>query len=145
MAKIILAIIAVVILMAMFPLVLSSTHEIQTETQTDAGRTLSGEGPWTFTLTEDLWQDDKDNILSVTGDKPETLTVTDYAPTTNTVTVTGVTTSTAATAVYEVEGLKQYTGMGALVGFTPLLIWIGVILSILGGLFLWAKGKFGGE
>jgi hypothetical protein len=143
-SRIVIGIIGIVVLMIMFPMVMSSTHDIQTDQHTDTALALGGTPPaGTCVLTEDLWQDDTGSVISAVGDKPETLTITSYTPATHTLTVGGVTTSTTATVVYEIDGLTQYTGMGAIVGITPLLIWIGFLFVMFGSIYSGVRSKVG--
>jgi len=139
---IVLLIIGIVILLAMFPIVLSSTHDIQIDEQTDAGLACTAD-PMDVVLTEDLWQDDVTSVISGVDSEGNVLTATVYVPATNTLTVTGwVTPATTCTIVYETDALTAFTGLGPLVGLTPLLIWIAILASLLGGLFFTVKGKF---
>jgi hypothetical protein len=144
--RIVIGIIGIVILIILFPMVMSSIHDLQTEEQTDVDLALGGTPPaGTCVLTEDLWQDDTGSVISAVGDKLETLTITSYTPATHTLTVGGVTTSTKATVVYETDALTAFTGMGALVGITPLLIWIGFLFGMIASLWTGVKSKFGGD
>lgn len=144
MKQIILSIIGIVVLLALFPVVLSSVHAIQTEEQTDAGLACTSD-PDDVVLTEDLWQDDTDSVLSGVDSEGNTLTATAYVAATNTLTVTGwVTPATTCTIVYEIDGLSAYTGMGALVGITPLLVWISILVMLLGSLWFGVKGRMSG-
>ena len=143
MKQIVLSIIGVVILMALFPMVLSSTHTIQTDEQTDAALVCTSD-PEDVVLTVDLWQEDVNSVLSAVDSEGNVLTATVYVAATNTLTVTGwVTPATTCAIVYEVDGLTAYTGMGALVGITPLLIWIGILVMLLGSLYMGVKGRMG--
>lgn len=140
--KVVLGIIGIAVLMIIFPLVMTATHNLQTTQQTDVDLDLGGTPPvGTCVLTEDLWNDKVGSIISAIGDKPETLTITSYTPATHTLTVGGVTTSTTATVVYEIDALTSYTGMGPLVGITPLLIWIAILAVVLGSMWFTLKGK----
>lgn len=141
-SKVVIGLIMIAVLMIVFPLVMNATHDLQTDNQTDATLALGGTPPaGTCVLTEDLFSDNTDNVVSVTGDKPEALTVTGYTPATHTLAVTGVTTSENVTVVYKVDALTDYTGLGTLVGMTPLLIWIGILASVLGGIYFSVRGR----
>jgi len=143
MKTMIIGIIGVVILIILFPMVLTATHDIQTEQQTDAGLAIATD-PDDVVLTQDLWQGDVNSVISAVDSEGNALTATVYVPATNTLTVTGwVTPADTCAIVYEIDGLTAYTGMGALVGITPLLIWIGFLVSFLGAIWVGAKTKFG--
>jgi hypothetical protein len=125
-------------------MVMTSIHDLQVEDQTDAALALTGTPPVGLaTLTTALWQGDTGSVISAVGNKPETLTITSYAPTTKVLTMGGVTTSTTVAVVYEVDGLTAFTGMGALVGITPLLVWIGFLFSMVFSIWSGVKGKAG--
>jgi len=42
---------------------------------------------------------------------------------------------------YDIDALTDYTGMGSIVGITPLLIWIGIMAIVLAGTWFTIKGK----
>ena len=143
MKTMVVGIIGIVILIILFPMVLSATHDIQTAEQTDAALACTSD-PDDVVLTQDLWQDDVSSVVSAVDSEGNVLTATVYVPATNTLTVTGwVTPADTCSIVYEIDGLTAYTGMGAIVGITPLLIWIGFLISFLGAIWVGAKGKFG--
>jgi len=143
MGRIVLGIIGIVILIILFPMVMTSIHDLQVEEQTDAALPCVS-SPEDVTLTEDLWQDDLGSVLSGVDNLGHVLTATGYVPATNVLTVTGwVTPATTCAIVYEVDGLTAFTGMGALVGITPLLVWIGFLFSMVFSIWSGVKGKAG--
>ncbi len=141
-AMLVVELIMVAVLMIVFPIVMDATHDLQVESQTDTDLALSGTPPaGTCTLTVDLWNADTDSVLSAIDDQDNVLTMTSYNETTRVLTVGNVHTSaTTATIIYEVDGLTEFTGMGALVGITPLLIWIAILAAVLGGIWFTVKG-----
>jgi hypothetical protein len=143
--KVVVGIIGIVLLMVMFPMVMSSTHDIQTESQVDADLALSGTPPaGTCTLTVDLWQAEIGSVISIVGNGTEeagAIYAVSYASATKVLTVTGVSDSTTATVTYEVDGLTDYTGMGSMVSLTPLLIWIAILAAVIGGVWLSFKAR----
>lgn len=142
MQKGLIGIVMIAVLMMIFPLVLTATHSLQTDNHTDAALALGGTPPvGTCVLTQDLWGDKTASVISATGNKPEALTITSYTPATHTLTVGGVTTSTTAAVVFEIDGLTDYTGMGPLVGMTPLLLWIAVLAMVIGGTWMAFKNR----
>jgi hypothetical protein len=108
----------------LFPMTLDSIHNIQTDEATDAALACTSD-PDDVVLTRDLWNDDIDSVLSAVDSEGNILTATAYVPATNTLTVTGwVTPATTCAIVYEIDGLTDWTGMGPIVAFSPLLAWI---------------------
>jgi hypothetical protein len=148
MTKVVVGIIAIVVLMIMFPLVMSATHDIQTDEQTDSELTLTGTPPaGVVTLTKALFSGDTDHVVSLIGngtEDPGDITAVSYVTATKVLNVTGVDDSTKLTVTYDIDALTEYTGMGAMVGLTPLLIWIAILGSVIGGLFFALKGRFAG-
>jgi hypothetical protein len=124
-------------------MVMTSIHDLQVEDQTDAGLPCVS-SPEDVTLTKAMWQGDLGSFISGVDDKGNVLTATGYVPATKVLTVTGwVTPATTCTIVYETDGLTAFTGMGALVGITPLLVWIGFLFSMVFSIWSGVKGKFG--
>jgi len=114
--------VGVFILIILFPMVLSSTHTLQVDERTDADLTRSGSN---VTLTHNLWQADPDSVITATDNVGNGLTATTYVEATKVLTLSGWNAgATTATIVYEVDALTAYTGFGALVGMTPLLLWL---------------------
>lgn len=120
------------ILIVLFPLTLSSIHNIQVDEQTDAALACVSD-PDDVVLTQELWNDDTGSVLSAVDDQGNILTATVYVAATRTLTVTGwVTPATTCAIVYEVDGLTDWTGMGEIVAFSPLLLWL-----LFMGLVIW--------
>jgi hypothetical protein len=132
-----------VVLIILFPMVMTSIHDLQVEEQTDATLPCTS-SPDDVTLTEDLWQDDLGSVLSGVDNEGNVLTATGYVPATNVLTVTGwVTPATTCAIVYETDGLTAFTGMGALVGITPLLVWMAFLFIMVFSLWTGVKSREG--
>lgn len=108
-------------------MVLDACHNLQTNERADADLTKSSSN---VTLTHDLWQADTDSVISAVDDKGNVLAATTYVEATKVLTLSGWhAEATTADITYEVDALSAYTGLGAFVGFSPLLLW----LMLLGG------------
>ena len=143
----ILGLIMVAVLFVIFPIVMDSTHELQTDeyVQAEAGVTTGAEDVAAdVVLTKALWDDDTAYVSSITSDEVTDVPVKGtYTAGTQTLNVTGLAVSKTRTLTitYEYDGLTTYTGMGALVGVAPLLIFIGVLGVVMGGLYVSFKGR----
>lgn len=144
---VVVGLIGIVILMIIFPIVMSATHDLQTDVQTDVFEgvtTGAGETAADVVLTVDLYQDETAHVLSVTSDnESDTPVAGTYTAATNTLNVTGLAESDTRTLTvqYEYDALTNYTGMGALVGITPLLIWVAILATVVAGTwFAFKKG-----
>ena len=137
--SVVLGIIFVAIMMIMMPLVMSSTHDLQTDSQTDSyAAAVVGGGSTDVVLTEDLWNDDTSYVTAMTADGALAVPVADsYVNATNTLTITGLGADTpqAITVTYEYGALDDYTGMGEMAAVAPLLIFISLIAAVVGGIF----------
>lgn len=112
------------VLVMLFPITLGAIHNIQVEEATDAALACVSD-PDDVVLTEELWNDDLGSVLSAVDSEGNVLTATVYVAATQTLTVTGwVTPATTCAIVYETDGLTDWTGMGPMVAFTPLLLWL---------------------
>jgi len=137
----------VVILMMFFPLVMTATNDLQTDTQADtfaAVTTGVGETDADVVLTMDLFNDTVTHIVSITSNNSnDTPVAGTYTAATNTLNITGLHASDTRTLVvtYDIDALTDYTGMGSIVGITPLLIWIGIMAIVLAGTWFTIKGK----
>ena len=140
MGRILMGLVGVFILIIMFPMVMDACHNLQTDERTDADLTKSSSN---VTLTHDLWQADADSVVSAVDDKGNVLAATTYVEATKVLTLSGWH-AEAATAdiIYEVDALTSFTGLGAFVGFTPLLLWLIMLGSAGYGVFSGFKNKF---
>ena len=139
--KVVIGLIMIAVLMIIFPIVMSATHDLQTNEETDVELAITSDD---VTLTDDLWKGDVGNVVSIVGngtELPGVITADSYIPITKVLTLGDVDDSTKATVTYEVDALTEFTGMGTIVGMTPLLIWIGVLASVLGGIYFSVKGR----
>jgi len=139
--KVVIGLIMIAVLMIMFPLVMTATHDLQTDDQVDADLAITTDD---VTLTVSLWKAEVASVLSIVGNGTEeagAITAASYVEATKVLTLAGVTDSTTATVTYEMDGLTDYTGMGTLVGITPLLIWIAILAAVLGGIWFSVKGR----
>lgn len=138
---VILGIIMVAVMFIVFPIVMTSAHELQTEeyVQTEAAVTTgAAEEAADVVLDEDLWSDATANVVSITSDDGgDTPVAGTYTAATNTLNVTGLAADTTRTLTitYKTDALTDYTGMGAMVSVAPLLIFLGVIGAVLAGLY----------
>ncbi len=136
-----LGIIMVSVMFVLFPIILDSSHELQTDatTETEAA-VVTGVGVTNadVVLTNDPWQDDVDYVLTITSDEVTDVPVANtYTTATNTLNITGLAAddSRTLTITYETDALGDYTGMGALVGIAPLLIFVAVIGAVVFGAY----------
>jgi len=145
--SVIIGLIMVAVMMVIFPIVMESAHELQTDsyTHTEAGVTTgAGVTAANVVLDEAVWDDSTSHITSITSDEVTDVPVAGtYTAATKTLNVTGLAESDSRTLtiVYEYDGLEDYTGMGAMAGVAPLLIFIGVLGVVMGGLYTSFKGR----
>ena len=144
--SVIVGIIMVAVMFILFPIVMDSSHELQTDSYTQSYNSTTGVGELTddVVLTEALWSDSNTYVTSVASDNvADTPVAGTYVAGTQTLTVTGLVASDSRvlTLVYEYDGLTDYTGMGAIVAVAPLLLFLGVIGAVIGGLYVGFKGR----
>ena len=133
--RIVVGIIGIVVLMVIFPMVMTATHDLQTNEVTDTGLTVSGNK---CTLTRDLWNADIDSVVSITSNSTS-YQATAYNEATKELTISLA--SGTADIVYEIDALTSFTGMGPLVGITPLLIWVALLATVIGMIWTGVRGK----
>lgn len=137
--QVVIGIVGVAILMIVFPIIMTATHDLQTDDQADAFEAVVtgvGETAADVVLTIDLYSDDTEHVLSITSDNEnDTPVAGTYTAATNTLNVTGLNADDTRTLTveYETDALTDYTGMSALVGMTPLLIWVSILAIVIGG------------
>ena len=137
-------IVAIAIAFIVFPILLTSTHSIQTDqvTKNAAGVTTTSGTTATITLASALFKTRAADVVSISsdnaGDTPTVSTVSN-----STVIVIGgleTSTSRALAIVYDVDALTDYTGLSAIVGVSPMLIFIGILgIVVAGAWFAWSK------
>ncbi len=138
----IMGIIMVAVLFVLFPIVMDSSHTLQTdvEVETEAAVvTGAGVTEADVVLTHALWDASNTSVTSITSDEVTDVPVAGtYVDATKTLTVTGLAAADTRALIltYEYDGLTDYTGMGALVAVAPLLLFLGVIGAVIGGLYL---------
>jgi len=125
-------IILFIVLLAFMPSVLDSIHDAQVDEQTDAGLACT-ETPMDVVLTEDLWKDSVNSVISALDSEGNILVATVYVAATKTLTVTGwVTPATTCTIIYETDALVDFMGAGLVMGLMP-LGYIAALLITIGG------------
>jgi len=144
MGRMLVGIIGVFILMMLFPMMMTACHEIQTDDRTDSGLACTAD-PMDVVLTTALWNDDTGSVISAVDSEGNVLAATAYVSATKTLTVTGwVTPATTCTIVYETDALTSFTGFGAIVGISPMLLWMAFIGGFLYSIYSGVKGLKGG-
>lgn len=139
--SVLMGIIMVAVMFVLFPIVMDSSHELQTDSLTQAeAAVVTGVGETTadVVLDEALWSDSNAYVTSVTSDNgADTPVAGTYVAGTQTLTVTGLAASDTRTLtlVYEYDGLTDYTGMGQMVAVAPLLLFMGVLGAMVFGLY----------
>lgn len=136
--QVVMLIVGLVITILMFPMALSAMHDIQTDpqTQTLVGvATAAGVTTADIVLTKAVFNNNTGNVTALTTSLVTDVPVTGtWVEATKTLTVTGLTAASARdiTITYNYDGLTDYTGLGTVVGISPILLW----LTILGALGL---------
>lgn len=139
--SVLMGIIMVAVMFVLFPIVMDSSHELQTDvyTQTEAAVVTGvGEVAADVVLDEALWDDSNTHVLSVASDNvADTPVAGVYTAGTQTLNVTGLAASDTRTLtiVYEHDALTDYTGMGQMVAVAPLLLFMGVLGAMVFGLY----------
>jgi len=134
-------IIMVAVMFVLFPIVMDSSHELQTDvyTQVEAAVVTGvGEVAADVVLDEALWDDSTTHVTSVASDNvADTPAVGTYTAGTQTLNVTGLAASDTRTltVIYEYDALTDYTGMGQMVAVAPLLLFMGVLGAMVFGLY----------
>jgi len=131
MQSVLVMIIAIVVMLLMFPLLLSGVHTTQTTkvTETTAGIVTTSGTSATLTLTTSAWQHRASVITIGSAGAGDTPAVSAVSVDGRTVTVTGLATSLTRvlTASYDVDALTDYTGMSTFVALIPFLVMIAAI------------------
>ena len=144
--EVVVGVIMIMIAFIMFPLITDSTHDVQTDPQTDAfAAVVTGVGVTDadVVLTEDAWQDDAGRVTVTSDNVLDTPVSNTYTPATNTLNVTGLNASDTRTltVVYDYDATTDFTGLGSIVGMSPLIIFVMLIFG--GGLAIFdaARGR----
>ena len=135
-------IIAIAIMFIVFPIVLDGSHTIQTDEVTQVFEdveTTSGTAA-TLTLTQGLYKTRAQDVVSASGGEGDTITVSTVAAATRIV-VGGLETSATRdiTVVYEIDALTDYTGLGAIVGIAPLIVFVAILGTAVAGAYFSLK------
>lgn len=147
MNKTLMVIIGVVVVVIMFPMVMTAIHNSQTDsvTETFAGSVVAA-GSTTVTLTTDPWKDRTASVTAMTATGAGAVPVAStYNTATNALVITGLGADTPQdiTVTYDYDATSDFTGLGDMMGITPLLIWIAIIGVIAFGGFMFARSKMG--
>jgi len=145
-SKVVIGLIMIAVLMVIFPIVMSSTHDLQTDEYTQVAEVTTGVGVTAgdVVLTYAAWNDSNSSVISVvSSEETDTPVIGTYTAATKTLNITGLAESLTRniTLVYEHDALTSFTGMGSLVGITPLLLWISVIATVIGGAWFAVRGR----
>ncbi|KSV16171.1 hypothetical protein DA01_08760 [Dehalococcoides mccartyi] len=133
----VLLIVGIAVALLFFPMVLSSMDSIRFTENTGTYATVTtgvGETSADVVLSAALFNDDTTHVTSITSTVETDVPVAGtYTTGTKTLTITGLTASESRTltVIYDSDGLTDYTGLGIIVGLSPLIIWL-VILGALG-------------
>lgn len=145
MGKIIMVILAVVVFCIMFPVALNAIDDAQQSTQADAFPACVVAATATdVVLTEDLFGGRVANVTALTATGAGAVPVAStYTEATNTLHVTGLGADTPQdlTVSYGYDRTTNFTGLGAFMNLTPLLMWLGIIFALLGGAFMFVKSR----
>ena len=145
----IIALLGVILLFNFLPTATDATHDLQIDldVQVEAAVTTgAAELTADVVLDEELWKDRTTAVTSITSDNGSDTPVADsYVAATQTLTVSGLVESDTRelTITYEYDALTDYTMMGLLVSWAPVLLLIG-IMGLIGGA-LWSAVSFRGS
>lgn len=140
-------IISIFIAFIMFGLVMTGSHDILTDPDTDAFANVTtgvGETAADVVLTEDLYNSSTGSVTSLVSSlETDTPVAATYTSATNTLHVTGLTAeqTRTLTVAYEYGATDDYTGLGSIVKLGPLVLFLGLLA--LGVALIW-KGVKGG-
>ena len=143
------ALFGVILLFNFFPTVTDSTHDLQVDVdvQVEAAVTTGvSEFSADVVLDEELWKSRTTSVTSITSDNGSDDPVADsYVEATQTLTVSGLAESDTRelTITYEYDALTDYTMMGMLVSWAPVLLLLGIFGLIAGA--LWTAVSFRGS
>lgn len=134
-STILMTVISIAIAFVIFPIIIDSTHDLQTDTKTQVINSVtSADGTATLTLQYDVYDDDVDSVVSITSTvASDTVLVTDVDG--KSVSVSGLKTgeSRNLTVKYDTPALTQYQGLQQIVNITPFLVFIIIFLGLVGG------------
>lgn len=137
-------VISIAIMFIVFPILLSGAHTIQTDEVTQVFEdveTTDGTSA-TLTLTQALYATRASDVLSASGGVGDTITVS-TVPAATRIVVGGLATSATRdiTVVYEIDALTDYTGLSAIVGIAPLIVFVSILgVAVAGAYFSFKRG-----
>jgi hypothetical protein len=144
--SVVLGIVAVAICFIVFPILLTSAHDVQTDqaVRTTTGVVTTTGSDATITLATALFKTRAADVIGVSssesGDTPTLSAVVNGTQ----VVIGGLATSATRTlnVTYEYDALTDYTGLSSIVSVSPLIIFIGVLgVVVASAWFAWkAKG-----
>jgi phosphoribosylamine-glycine ligase len=137
-------IVMTMIAVVMFPLIMDTTHDLQTDSTDDsfAGETTGvGETSVDVVLTYENYPGDTTGFTITSTNANDTPVASVYVNATKTLTVGGLEAEGTRdlVATYEHDALTEYTGMGSMVNMAPLLLFVGLLFG--GGLSIWSTAK----
>lgn len=138
-------ILIVVFLAIMFPIVLDSINEAQTESQLDEfNGCVVADGETDVVLTLDLYEARLTSVTALTASDSETPNAASYVEGTKTLTVDGLgaTTPQDITVTYLYDRTTDFTGLSSFMRLTPLFLWIAALGGLIGGgIFVVARSR----
>lgn len=147
MNKALMVIIGVVVVVIIFPLAMTAIHNSQTDSVTESfAASVVAAGSTTVTLTTDPWKDRTASVTAMTATGAGAAPVaSSYTTATNALVITGLGADTPQdiTVTYDYDATTDFTGLGDMMGLTPLLMWISIIGVIAFGGFMFVRSKMG--
>jgi methionine synthase I (cobalamin-dependent) len=146
---VVVGIIGIAIVLTMFPIITDSVSTVQTDQNVESYAAVAtgiGETSADVVLSEDLYNGRSASVVSITSDNiGDTPVAGTYTALTNTLAVNGLKANDTRTLVvtYKIDALGDYTGLGAMAGLTPLLIWVAIIAVLIGSIAAVFKGRGG--
>ena len=138
--------IMIMVAIMMFPMLMDSFDDMQVDSATATANSTTGVGETTDTiaLADPLYEDDVANVTSVNSDNgSDTPTASSYAAATDTLTVAGLAASgtRVLTIAYNSEALDGYTGLKDMVRLAGFILFAGLIIAALAGVYRSAQGR----
>lgn len=141
----VMSIIAVMIGIMMFPLLLSSTSDIQSDPASQVTYSVTGGGVTTddILLTDPLYESKIANVTTITSNNgADTPAAASYVSATETLTVSGLAAAGTRnlTIAFEADALSGYTGLADFVALAPFIIFAALIIAGFAALYHSARG-----
>lgn len=131
-----------IIILLLYAMILA-LDQFRLEDRTDYFTVASGATSANVTLTQDLYNDDTQNVSSVSSNvTTDAAVASTYTSSTNVLLISGLDSSAShyLTVVYSIDRLGEYYGAGAASRVLPVLLILGII-SIVGGAVFQAYSK----